>query len=776
MSAAWYPLSIAQSLTKTALLRFLAYAGLFFAIVSYPFPAGRIGERRFYMLILWTLIGTGLFLALVGLVERVYWNGKILWFFVPFDSKGLSNTVQRATGSFVDPDDFANYLCMIFPLSLAGALLGLPTPWKELDKGARALCGLVSFVIFAAILLSLSRAAWLEAGLAVAFLAILWVRRQASEQSRTGPTGSGKRKMEVRGKFELRPLRELSPISIASVFAGGFLLIILLAFLIVGPQGRDQASVRLNQTITNGDGIGVRPALWKDTLRMFGDFPRFGVGLAAWPEIFPHYQTGSWEPAVFREAHNDYLQYAAETGTLGVLGLLWFALASLKILRSADIGDGEWPIFVALVLAIICMLVHEIVDFCLHIPANAILFTLLLGLCVRLAIATKARDAMLLSAHSARALGAGLLAAALMLTVLAFEDPGLAYPYDVRQPELQANAAALIAAHPANAEAHLWLVAVADREMTQGTRLAQLAAAVWLNPTDPRARDMYAWQLAKAGKDRLALEQVTESVFYSPTLETHKYLDQRIPWLPPAEQDAVENGLRESVAANYAGAVDGLGNFYNALGRFTDTSDLYVEAAKRTPLADERAKYLTKAAEADLREGNRDGAANLLRQAIQAKPVDLAPYVMLVQQVYGRSNDLQSARSVVVEGIKNSVDPVALYLALAIAAQTNGDRQTAEGAMLKALRYDPSFDTTMRVAEFYLQVGEAERASAMLHDAIEMNPESAQAFYWLGSAEEKDYQYDEADRAYRHAAALAPHQFRVPFLAFRQRMAALGKN
>jgi hypothetical protein len=111
----WYPLSIAPSLTQAALLKYAGYAGLFFLVLAYPFVDGAEGERRFYRTILTTVVVTSLFVALVGLAERVYWNGKILWFVVPRDwGAPWPGVFPRATGPFVDPDHFANCLSMAF--------------------------------------------------------------------------------------------------------------------------------------------------------------------------------------------------------------------------------------------------------------------------------------------------------------------------------------------------------------------------------------------------------------------------------------------------------------------------------------------------------------------------------------------------------------------------------------------------------------------------------------------------------------------------------------
>ena len=63
---------------------------------------------------------------------------------------------------------------------------------------------------------------------------------------------------------------------------------------------------------------------------MIRDFPVFGVGLAAWPEVFSRYQPGPWSADYFHEAHNDYVQLLAETGAIGFGVLAWFFIAGGK--------------------------------------------------------------------------------------------------------------------------------------------------------------------------------------------------------------------------------------------------------------------------------------------------------------------------------------------------------------------------------------------------------------------------------------------------------------
>ena len=93
------------------MLKFLAYTGLFLLVLFYPFgytsgqqPAspfppplrGRTkeggncselgeAETQFVRTVLLTILYNGLLVAVLGMVQQFTWNGKILWFFVPYD-------------------------------------------------------------------------------------------------------------------------------------------------------------------------------------------------------------------------------------------------------------------------------------------------------------------------------------------------------------------------------------------------------------------------------------------------------------------------------------------------------------------------------------------------------------------------------------------------------------------------------------------------------------------------------------------------------------------
>ncbi|MCZ6626112.1 MAG: hypothetical protein O7B35_18085, partial [Deltaproteobacteria bacterium] len=75
----WFPLSIAPSLTRTDLLKFVAYAAFFFLVLLYPFEDTRTNkaEKRFFRSVLLMVLLSGVIVAMVGFLERFTWNGKL---------------------------------------------------------------------------------------------------------------------------------------------------------------------------------------------------------------------------------------------------------------------------------------------------------------------------------------------------------------------------------------------------------------------------------------------------------------------------------------------------------------------------------------------------------------------------------------------------------------------------------------------------------------------------------------------------------------------------
>lgn len=744
LASLWYPwrsLSVAPSLTWGDGLKFFSYVSLFLLVLFYPFAAAPKGEEKFFRTVLFAVLVVGVLVASIGMAQRFAGNGKILWFFVPYDwGSASSNDLQRASGPFINPNHFANYLALILPLAVTGVLSVRLFVAQEKGLAFRVFSGVVAFVLLVAILLSLSRGAWVS----VAF--------------------------ELVGLFgiflllpkEKRPsLLSRSRMAVLRFGIVGATLFSMLALFVVGSSGRNQVDVRLEQTVMSEGRLADRLPLWQDSLKMAQEFPLFGVGLGAWPDLFPHYERPPWSPIFSREVHNDYLELLAETGVVGFSFLSGFFIVAAGILLRGlrRLTSRLLPVFVALVVAMGGMALHEWVDFNLQIPANALLCTLLLGLALRMARtgegATSVRKPSPVLSRLLAGTG-GIVAGVLCLSALR-HDP-LPYPYNRREARSVAEAQAQILAHSSQASAHLALFRLLQAQASLAQRVPILETAVWLDPKDPRVRDLYAVSLFQLGREEEGLKEITRSVSFSPLFASHSYLNLRLlPWLSVKEQQAIEDGFRQATADGNEDAVIGLGIFYDTLGRFAEEGELYEGAGLTGKEPSRQVSYLLNAGLAYARTEKKEKAEEVLRRAITVAPQESWAYHYLATQVFAPGGDVTAAKTLVAEGLKNGAEPFSLYFSLGEAARIAKNLEEAKIAFMQALTFRPSsFDAHLQLGLVYLQGNNFERAVLSFQKAVNLNSASPLAFFYLGLAEESRFQLLAAKNAYARAATLDP--------------------
>ena len=116
-------------------------------------------------------------------------------------------------------------------------------------------------------------------------------------------------------------------------------------------------------------------------LDMWKDYPVLGAGLGSFPVVFPRYSKEGTLVS-YTHAHNDYLEFGAEVGALGLalLGLMvlmsFAAALRAQYLRRDPLMRG---LSFAAMMGILALMIHSAVDFNLQIPANALTFMLLLA-------------------------------------------------------------------------------------------------------------------------------------------------------------------------------------------------------------------------------------------------------------------------------------------------------------------------------------------------------------------------------------------------------------
>ena len=136
----------------------------------------------------------------------------------------------------------------------------------------------------------------------------------------------------------------------------------------------------------------MRWSIFAGTIRGIREFFPLGSGFGTYPAVFRRFQPGN-VPEFVNHAHNDYLEWLFEGGLLA--GILMLAFLTLYILRWRKIWPREeyCPPYgfmrISAGISLLMMGLHELVDFNLHIPANAVFFAFLAGVFFHQATPTK---------------------------------------------------------------------------------------------------------------------------------------------------------------------------------------------------------------------------------------------------------------------------------------------------------------------------------------------------------------------------------------------------
>jgi O-antigen ligase len=760
----WPTLALAPALTRSALLKVLAYLCVVLLVAGYPLEpaAGGRPERGFIGALVVAVLGSALLAGVAGANSLFAGHGGA--------AGGLA-LANRAQGTFHNPDHFADYMMLAFPMSVTGVLSPesiVPRRWREPFV---VFAALVAVVCLVGLVISLSRAAWMAAALGLAAAAIAWSRRRPRDQVAHG------------GRQSSAMLRV--------AVAGG--LILVLAVAVVGTPATVRIGTRLGETAQHDESVLDRFAVWRDSLAMVRDFPLWGVGLGGWPELFTRYDRAPWDPDYFwRETHNDYLQVLEEAGSIGFVLAAWILLSQVRALNRARcaVSSHRLALVAAAIAAAVGAAVHELFDFSLQVPANALVLVVILGLAHRQAAEDGVHWWQAPAAGARRirwiAGGAATTVLAGCLIVCASRHDRKPYPYNLdaeidtaqrlAPDQGAARMAALIRAYPAHGKLHLALAQLLLAQNKTAAARHELDTAVWLEPADPDAHDALAQLLLAQGDHDESLREMTRSVQHSPRPSTHDFLRKSaLPRLTDAQVQAVERGYR--MALWNADAVYGLGYFYRVLARPRERGSLYESAARREADPDTRFDYLLKAGESYFAADEPDSADTALHQAALLRRESPRPYRKLAA-FYASHRDLARASAVIREGIAAGADPVALNIALAQAAAKAGNKAQTLEALNKALDLRPSgFDDNLLIGVMYLDCEDWKRAIGALTAAVAANPQAADGYYYLGLAQQNSYDFAGAASAFRRALDIAPQRadIKQAFAAF-QRVLASSRN
>ena len=345
--AASFPLSIDPRQTCLGLMFFAAFALLLAG-------TARMLNGHSARQVAASLAVVGVALAMVGLVQRATFNGRIY---------GFWELAQGGSpfGPFINRNHFAGWMLMVVPLTVglfasivSRSMAGVRPHWRarvlwfaSTNANKAVLAAFAVMTMALALVVTLSRSGITAFVGAMAFASVVLLTR------RSGPARVGR------------------------MLVAAYLT--LVCIIVVSWVGVDRIAARF--TVPTSIGVEGRVAIWADTWRMVDDFPLTGTGLNTFGSAALFYQQ-SLKGSHMREAHNDYLQLAAEGGgLLGVPILLSAALLIAGIRRRFrdDVGSRLW-IRVGAMTGLLAIAAQSLVEFSLQMPANAALFAVLCGI------------------------------------------------------------------------------------------------------------------------------------------------------------------------------------------------------------------------------------------------------------------------------------------------------------------------------------------------------------------------------------------------------------
>jgi len=350
-----HELSIAPRATLVGISLFVAFAVLGLATTVLFSARGPRGFAR-------ALAVLGALVATIGIVQQPLSTGKIYGFWTPLDG-------GTPFGPFVNRNHFAGWMLMALPVTL-GLLLGslsramrcVRSRWRDrlvwlssAEANQLVLVAVAAVVMALALVLTMSRSGMTSFALAIALTGAIVVRRKWTG----GRSG------------------------VALVYLG-FLVIVVVSWV-----GADVLASRFSDTDWNE--LNARRGAWADANDIRSRFPVVGTGLNTYGTATVLYQQHD-RTRRYTEAHNDYLQLAAEGGLLltvpAALCVIAFAVAVRRRFMDETSAMSYW-LRVGAVTGIASIALQETVEFSLQMPGNAALFAVLCGIALHRAPARR---------------------------------------------------------------------------------------------------------------------------------------------------------------------------------------------------------------------------------------------------------------------------------------------------------------------------------------------------------------------------------------------------
>lgn len=325
-----------EYVARQEMIQVLVGAFLFLAIVN------NLYRQEYSQIISFTMIALGTGIASYAVFQFLKHSNHVWNYISPY--------YGRASGTYISPNNLAGFLEMLLPLSVAYLLVGRIKPVTRILVGGATLIMLLGMAV------TFSRGGWISVTLALLTLLIILVCQR-------------RRRLPA--------------------------LLLLIAFVGVGffcAQKFLRHSIYF-QRIENAGGdfdYQVRKQMWQAAVEMWRDHVWWGVGPAHYDYRFSEYRPQGLQMRPDR-VHNDYLNLLADWGVVGgtiiFAGMMIFTIGLLRTHKhtgasgndSSSAKSNQYAFFLGAATGLLALAAHSVVDFNLHIPANAVLGVALLA-------------------------------------------------------------------------------------------------------------------------------------------------------------------------------------------------------------------------------------------------------------------------------------------------------------------------------------------------------------------------------------------------------------
>ena len=319
-----------EYVARLEIIRVLVYAFLFFAILN------NLHRQESIQIIIFTLIFLAMGISFYAVYQFITGSDRV-WHFVKVYP-------HRGSGTYISPNHLGGFLEMLLPLALAYTLTSRT---KHLLK---VFLGYAALVLFVGIAVTVSRGTWIATALSLLFF--------------------------FGALFLQRTHRLPSVVFLVVLLAAGAFFIPKSSFI----QSRAKALVTKDRVDDD-----MRFAIWHPAARIWKDNPWFGVGPAQFDSRFRPYRPQDVQKRP-EWVHNDFLNTLVDWGAVGglivacaLVLLAWGIIKSWRVFRgnSNDLAgpkiSNRFAFLLGASTGLLALLFHSMVDFNMHIPANAIL-------------------------------------------------------------------------------------------------------------------------------------------------------------------------------------------------------------------------------------------------------------------------------------------------------------------------------------------------------------------------------------------------------------------